>query len=128
VDGSTEGGKVSAQYKALLQWVAENVYEISSVSNKAIPNLEIVEIEYWLDDEREREIARGSGETVWVAFIRALNKAREDQALLLALKKMPRRLAKRFAETEINKNFYSKETTSVPANKKAIPRRRRAKD
>lgn len=121
---------MSAQYKALLQWVAENVYAIHGVSSGAMPKTEIVEIEYALDDdgEHQRVIATGRGKTVWVAFIRALMKAREKHAMRAAINKMPRKFVKRFAETKINSNFYGKEMLNAPADKKDVPRRRRAKD
>ncbi len=97
---------MSAQYKGLLQWVAENVYKISGVGDASQPEAEIIEIEYWLDDDHEREVAKGTGPSVWVAFIRALNEARDAQARMKAAKK-PKRRARRSNESKFEEMTHT---------------------
>lgn len=81
---------MSAQYKGLLKWVAENVSEINTLEDD--PGKCVVEIIAWIDDDHDTEVFKGHGRTIWDAFIRALNNAR-DFAVHLQAKKRVRRKA-----------------------------------
>lgn len=80
---------MSAQYKGQLKWVAENVCEIHTIKDD--PGKCAVQITYWLSDDYPTEDVTGHGKTLFEAFIRAMNKAREEQARSLALSQRPKR-------------------------------------
>lgn len=69
---------MSAQFKGQLKWVAENVSMITVIEQT--PTRCRVQITYRCDPDYPNEDVSGSGPTVFLAFIRAMNKAREEQA------------------------------------------------
>ncbi len=89
LDSENQLRDMAAQFKGLLKWVAENVCEINTLEDD--PGKCVVEIIAWIDDDHDREVFKGHGRTIWDAFIRALNNARDFAAHLQAKQKRKRR-------------------------------------
>jgi hypothetical protein len=85
---------MSAQFKAQLKWVAENVSAIHTLKDEPSKGKCQIEIIAWIDDDHDQEAFHGYGPTVWDAFIRALNNAREFE-VHLKLKANPKRRRRR---------------------------------
>jgi len=85
----------------MVHWIAENVYEINSLSHE--DKGEKVEIVWWCSEDRDHEVTTRFGDSVADAFIKCVAAARNEQANYLASKKAGKPLWNVFEEERSKK-------------------------